>query len=209
MSSIIEFINEISDIIPDRLFDFFVLYTVLFYYFSSQFYKSINVERDQINTQIILYERKINNLKENLKIYKSCDDANQCLFEANYQKKIADLTKDNFEAKVLIEEIQNKKTKVDLVLVELKEEKHKNIETILNLEEEIETVKCEFQEQSEKIEEIENECKEYKTKIESIQNILNSEERVAKKIPLIQHVIYKEEEESEEEKDDCDSEYEE
>lgn len=211
MSSIVEFINDFSDIIPNRLFDFIILYTVLFYYFSSQFYKSINVERDQINTQILLYERKINNLKEKVKIYKNCAESNECLYEAGYQKKVADLTKDNFEARVLIEEAQNKKIKVDLVVAELKEERKKNIETILNLEEDIETMRYKLEDQSEKIREIESNCKEYQSKIERVQDILNSEERAAKKIPLIQHIIYKEEQYSEEEKEesDCDSEYEE
>jgi len=211
MSSIVEFINDFSDIIPDRLFDFVILYIVLFYYFSSQFYKSINVERDHNNTQILLYERKINNLKEKVKIYKNCAEANKCLSEAEYKKKIADLSRDNFEARVLTEEVQNKKIKVDLVLAELKEERKKNIETILKLEEDMETMRYELEEQSEKNREIESNCKEYQTKIERVQDILNSEERAAKKIPLIQHIIYKEEQYSEEEKEesDCDSEYEE
>ena len=118
-------------------------------------------------SRIPLYERRIKELQE-------------CSSKTNSfkQQEITDLTKELEEAYDFIENILDKKLKVEIAL-------ESKIETISCLKNELCMIIASFQEQNDKILETETMCSK-------IQEVLLSNERAAKKIPLIQHIIYKE-----------------
>jgi len=195
-NSIMAFVDDLSDDSQFTLIFLPILIYLLFLY------------RYHYNAFPLNIVRTINKKND---IYKNCVEANNSFVMAELKKKIADLTKDIFDERVLTKKIQNEKLKVEMYLIEMKEMRIDNIETISNLQEEIETMGYSLQEQREKITEIETKCLNYLSKIESIRQVLNADERAAKKIPLIQSIIYKEEQETESESEtatESESEYE-